>query len=435
MYWLKTCFNLLTIGFFLVACVTTQAAPTSESVTAESILTQTATPVTVAQAATPTLAPTPQDPTNMVIWWPEPLSPLDNGDAADLLSQQISAFQVAQGNIEVKLRLKTEEGLGGIISTLRAASPVAPGALPDLTLMRRNDLQAAALAGLIYPLEGNVSSAILGDLYDSALELGQVNGQLYGLPYMLEAQHMAYHADEVPASSRFSDILASDISFALPVAQADQINGILLTQYLSAGGTLPEGEDILIDAEALLQTLEFYEDAANQGLIDAAVLNYTSPADYHTALVAGTLDAGVVSSTTYLNFLDAGEDLSFGPVPTQNGEIIGELNGWMWVMTTASTERQALATRFLNWMMNASRQGEYSRTINMIPSQRTALQVWQTTPYIEFIRQLLNNVLLPLSDNEGGTTARSVQNALVSVLSGENTAAGATDDLLARLSG
>lgn len=424
----------LTMVFVLVACTTTQAAPTSNSVTAESLLTPTATPVPVAQAPTPTVIPTPQEPTRMVIWWPEPLSPLDNGDAADMLSQQISAFQVAQGNVDVRLRLKTESGLGGIISTLRAASPVAPGALPDLTLMRRADLQAAVQAGLIYPLEGSVSSATVGDLYGSALALGQVNGQLYGLPYMLEAQHMAYSTENIPASSRFSDILASGISFALPVAQTDQINGVLLTQYLSAGGILPDDGDITIDADALLQTLGFYQEAMNEGLVDATVLNYTSPADYQIALVSGALDAGVVSSTAYLNFLEAGESLSFGPVPTQTGEIVGELNGWMWVMTTASPERQALAARFLNWMMNATRQGEYSRTINMIPSQRTALQVWENTAYIDFIRQLLNNGLLPLSDSEGGSIARSLQNALVAVLSGEATAAGATDELLARLS-
>ena len=148
----------------------------------------------VVQSPTATLVPTPDEPTSMVIWWPEPLSPLDNSDAADLLSQQISAFQTAQGNVEVELRLKAVDGLGGIMSTLRAAGPVAPGALPDLTLMRRSDLQAAVQFGLIYPVGEGISPAVMDDLYPAALALGQVDEQLFGLPYMLEVQHTAFRS-------------------------------------------------------------------------------------------------------------------------------------------------------------------------------------------------------------------------------------------------
>ena len=115
-----------------------------------------------------------------------------------------------------------------------------------------------------------------------------------------------------------------------------------------------------------------------------AVLNYTSPADYQIGLVDGTLDAGVVSSTSYLNLVDAGAVLDFGPVPTDSGETVGQMDGWVWVITTASADRQALSVRFLNWMLDAAQQGEYSRTVNMIPSQRAALQTWTDSAYVEF---------------------------------------------------
>jgi hypothetical protein len=85
-------------------------------------------------------------------------------------------------------------------------------------------------------------------------------------------------------------------------------------------------------------------------------------------------------------------------------------------------------------MLDAARQGEYSRTINMIPSQWAALETWTESPYIDFVQELLDKALLPLSDSEGGAIARAVQNALVAVLSGESTAAEATTDLIERLS-
>jgi ABC-type glycerol-3-phosphate transport system substrate-binding protein len=429
-------FVVLPLLALMVGCSPADLSAPDANVTAEMIRTET--PVAVAQeptlASTPTPEPTPVAPPSMVIWWPEPLAPLNNAEANELLSEQISAFKAAQGNIDVQLRRKMESGVGGIMSTLRAASPVAPGALPDLTLMRRSDLNSAAQAGLIYPLEGLISSAISNDLYRAALSLGQVNDQLYGLPYLLEVQHMAFSPSDTPPPARFEDILTQEISFALPVAQVDQINNVLMVQYLDAGGTLPNGETANLDSEALLQTLQFYEDALAQGLLDPVVLSYVSAADYQADLLDGTLGSGLVNSTQYLDWLQSGMSLEFGPVPTASGAVVGEVDGWMWVLTTANPDRQGLAGRFLNWMLNAARQGEYSQAVNMIPSQRTALQTWDDSPYIRFLRQLLNNAVPPVSDADGVSVLRSVQNALVAVLSQTSSAEEAAQDLLERLS-
>ena len=433
MFYIKTSLSGLLLGL-LVACSSAQTTQVDQvNITTEAI--QTETPIPVVPDPTSTAAPTPAEPTRMVIWWPEPLSPLDNSDAADLLSQQISAFQTSQGNIDVELRLKAVDGLGGIMSSLRAASPVAPGALPDLTLMRRSDLQTAVQFGLIYPIQDGVSLEVMDDLYPAARALGQIDDQWFGLPYMLEVQHMAYRPrDGGPPSARFEVLLNMGINFALPVAQASQINGVLLTQYLDSGGTLPENGLNDVDPNALLQTLQFYEQAVVRGLIDPTVLNYTSSADYQADLLDGTLDAGLVDSTQYLSLLQSGAELDFSAVPTESGSTVGQTDGWVWVITTSNADRQALAVRFLNWMLDTARQGQYSSTIHMIPSQRAALQTWNGSAYIDFVQQVLGHTLLPLSDNEGGAIARAVQNALVAVLSGESTAAEATTDLMERLS-
>lgn len=418
-------------GSLLVACSVGAASP-ADTLTAEAILVETPAATAIAQQPTPTPAPTIEPTpavTRLVIWWPESLAPMNNSEAAELLSEQISAFRAAQGNVEVQLRRKLDGGVGGIMSTLRAASPVAPGALPDLTLLRREDMQAAAQSGLIHSLDGQAPPAVLDDLYRSALALGQIGSTLYGLPYLMDVQHMAYSRADAAAPSRFEDILAQQISFALPAAQTSVMNNILLAQYLDAGGTLPVNRIEDADVEALLTVLQFYEQAAQQGLIDPAVLNYTSPADYRTSLTSGTLAAGGVSSSLYLNLLGADTALTFGPIPTESGAPVGQVDGWMWVMTTANADRQALAARFLSWMMDATRQSEYSQAANMIPSRRSALQAWPASAYINFIRQLLNNPL-PLAGSDSGTIARAMQNALVAVLAGEASAEAAVQDLV-----
>lgn len=386
----------------------------------------------LAQATTPTpaitLAPTETGPTRLSIWWPEPLAPLDNGDAVDILSEQISAFQMAQGNVEVELRWKNEADPGGILSTLATASPVAPGALPDLTLLRRSDLLTAARAGLIYPLEGKVPSAILGDLYSRALQLGQIDNALYGLPYALEIQHMAYHGEAL--SWTFEDILANETHFVFPVGSEADLNDLFFAQYLAAGGPPPSGGTLNLDQEALLNTLSFYEQAVNREIIDRGVLAYLSANDYLPELASGALSAGMIHSTDYLTLVTAGANISFGPIPTSTGALTSTLDGWMWVLTTPNADRQALAVRFLNWMLNADRQGTYTQTVHMFPSQRSALQRWGESPYNTFIRDVMANATLPLAESDGGSIARALQSAFTGVISGQLRAADAAQALI-----
>lgn len=384
--------------------------------------------VAITPTATPVLSPTAPTPNTLRIWWPEPLAPLQNSDAADLLSEQISGFQAAQGNVVVDLRLKSGQD---ILSTLRVASPVAPGALPDLTLIRRSDLLLAVQDNLVYPIQDNVSNLVLSDTYDVGLRLGLIDGVRYSLPYVLDVEHLAYQPQNNGAafSWRFSTVLENKQAFVFPAAQSNSLSRTFLTQYLDAGGEFLNATESYYDPEALATVLNFYENAVADGLVDSAVLSYGRVGDYVDDLAQKAINAGVINSTHFLRLLDEGENLAYGYVPTQSGQPIGVVDGWMWVVTTSNADRQALALRFLNWMQNAERQGRYTRTIQMLPAQRGAFQYWETNAYIEFVRELLVNGILPLSDSEGGNTARILQGALIAVLNKERSAEEALQDV------
>ncbi len=437
MRFMETCTRGLLL--FLAACAAPTTTPADSGLTIEPLATQTPTVVAQAVTLTPTITPMPTaaGPARLSVWWPEPLAPLDNGDAADVLSEQITAFQTAQGNVVVDLRWKNEQDPGGILSTLRTASPVAPGALPDLTLMRRSDLLLAVQDRLIYPLDDRISAAVRGDLYTAAIELGTVQGRLYGLPYALEVQHMVHLPEaDLPASWRFSDVLATEgFGMVFPAAQTSGINSLFLAQYLAAGGSPPSEGAMIINEQALLTVLEFYENAVERRMIDPAVLNYATADDYWQALINGGVTAGLAGSTRYLRWAQGENTLAYSPIPTETGALTGAVNGWMWVLTTPNAERQALALRFLNWMLNAARQGDYTYTVLMLPSQRTALQQWPDSDYLDFARDLLNNATLPLTDSEGGTIGRAVQNALVAVISRQSTAEEVMHALIDQIDG
>lgn len=425
-------FFVLMLASVMLAGCTVEDLNALQGMTTESVLEPTVPALaqvpTAEPTATPVLSPTAPTPNTLRIWWPEPLAPLQNSDAADLLSEQISGFQTAQGNVVVDLRMKSGQD---ILSTLRVASPVAPGVLPDLTLIRRSDLLLAVQDNLVYPIQDNVSTLVLSDTYDVGVRLGLVDGVRYGLPYVLDVEHMAYQPqnDGADLSWRFSAVLENKLSFVFPAVQSNSINRTFLTQYIEAGGEFLNATESYYDPEALATVLSFYESAVNDGLIDSAVLSYTRVGDYVGDLAQKAINAGVINSTHFLRLLDEGENLAYGYVPTQSGQPIGAVDGWMWVVTTANTDRQALALRFLNWMHNAERHGRYTRTIQMLPAQRGALQYWENTAYMEFVRELLVNGILPLSDSEGGNTARILQGALVAVLNKERSAEEALQDV------
>jgi ABC-type glycerol-3-phosphate transport system substrate-binding protein len=391
-------------------------------------------PVQTTATSTPDFTPTPAGPTTLVIWWPEPLAPRENADAAEVLSEQISAFERANATVEVQFRLKAARDVGGIMQTLRSASAVAPGALPDITLLRREDLLAAAQAGLIQPMENQIAPTILGDLYTASVALGQVEQQFYGVPYMLEIQHMAYRSSDVPINSwRLSDFLRERFPFAFAAGRATGVSDVFWVQYLAAGGTVPTNGELTLNIPALRSTLSFYEQAANRGLINASVLDYTSSTDLAVLLAGGEIDAAVINSGGYLNLLNQGQRLDFGPIPTQDGQPATYLNGWLWVMVSSNPEKQTLAATFINSMLEVEMQGQYSQAIHMLPSQRSALRQWADESYAEFINDQLANATLPLPENIGGTAARAMQDALRAVLTGEQNAEEAVQDVVDQL--
>lgn len=421
----------LFVALLLAACV---AAPQPAQLSTEPVPSETAPPTETAGPPTATLAPTEPGPRKLTVWWPEPLAPLDNETAAELLSQQLSAFQRENSDITVEFRLKRVENVGGIMSTLRAASGVAPGALPDLTLLRRDDMLIAAQAGMLQPLGQRVSQAIIEDLQEVGLELGSYNNQLLGLPYTLELLHVAYPPTmDAPPAWSLENLLAEEIPFIFPAGRTSGINHVLLLQYLAAGGAVSDTGGLVVDANALRGTLSFYEQAVELGLVDPITLEYVRPADYQSRLITEARGAFVVTSTMYLELVDAGVELGVGPIPTQGGVPLTVQDGWMWVLTTSDAERQERAIRFLNWMLDAQRQTEYAHVIHALPSQRTALRQLRYPDYAAFVDELFSSAILPLTESASGATARAMQSALAAVMTGQRTAEEATRDVLNQL--
>ncbi len=408
----------------VAACVGASANNNQTPAPTEDLVTTTPLPVVVQSTPLPTQEASFSDLATLTIWWPDALAPADRPEVTALIGEQIEAFDQSENSMfDVEFRRKRYQDVGGIMATLRSANSVAPGALPDMTLLPRSEVLAAAEEGLIYPMEGLITSAVLGDLYDSSIKLGQVNNEIYGLAYMLDVNTLVYHPDETYDDWSFDAVLERGQSWAFPTRRANGLSNVLYAQYVDAANrplnlALPS-----IDEEAMLQIFEFYETADGAELFSEEARDYSAIADYADDLIRGDINAGILDSTQYIALRADDSDLLLGSIPTQSGDPTGVLDGWMWVITTNNADQQAVAARFLNWMMETGRQSDFANTILMLPSQKSALQRFDDDLLdINRVDSILENAIIPLPENSGGTLVRNLQQAFNDLMAGEVTA-------------
>lgn len=422
------------LGIMLAGCAAATPEPTATvAITPTTILEGAPTPADASSdvEATPEI-------TTLVVWWPDVLAPPEDDVTTALLSRDIEAFSDSQDSVEIDFRRRRTQDVGGIVSTLRTANLVAPGALPDLTLVRRDDLPALITDGLVQPLEGLVPSATITDMFASAFQLGRVDGELYGLSYILDITLMAYNGDvlDAPDAWTFDRILEQQVSFAIPGSRPSSVSNVVLLQYLDAAGIAPSSGTFTFQPDDLRDVLTFYAQAAEDDLLSPDVTTYSTSTSYETALISGDLDAGLVTTTTLQRLRREGYTPQIGVIPTRDGDPTTVLSGWVWVVVTDNPQRQAVALSFVDWMMAAERQGEYAATIGGIPSQRSALRLF---PYDGLDATILDTLLMrayPVpTDLADVVFIRALQTAFIDVVTGNRTPDEATQDVIDTVGG
>ena len=398
-------------------------APAGSSTDAPATVSAATATVPATQPIEPQATPTPL---TLTVWVPDELASLDQQGAYDLFVLQMETIgEMHDPPVRIDIRLKRPSDVGGIMSTLRSASNVAPGALPDLTLLRRQDLITAERANLIQPLERLIPSSVLGGL-DQTLKLGQIDGQLYGLPYMVDFWHLAVPdaITDAPQDWSFRTLERIDETLLMPAAYANGLNPIFFAQYLSAGGTVDGSGALIYNEQALGQVLEFYEQARVEGLIPPEVLNYFDDSDYidRLTLPINSVDRpplAIVRSSTYFNSLVSTDDYAPATLPT-SGLPSTVMDGWVWVMVARSQQQQNLSVELISAMMSVERQAEFATLSGFLPAEQEAFSALDWQPeLLSFYTAMLDQGVLPLSDSDGGNLPRRIQDAIAAILRGE----------------
>ncbi|MCL4248539.1 MAG: extracellular solute-binding protein [Anaerolineae bacterium] len=416
---------LLIAAFGVVACTpVADVSPTSTPAATDR-------PQLAATRPAATVTPTARPNLTLRFWLPDSLAGLDSVDAGDVLSEQISQFEQSFPDIQVELRLRAANGTGGLLETMNMAAQVAPGALPDVTLLRLQDFRVAAQEGLLQPLSERDLIVGVDDFAPAVVGMGQIDNVWFGVPSTLEILHVAYSSTEPTIESwRFDQLLAARVPFLFPGMSENGLSPVFLLQYLVAGSQEPGDGVLTLDENALRATLRFYERAASAGLVSPTVLEYSSPERYPDALNENI--PTVVTSSLYLRAESEDRQLQPGYIPTTTGEPATTLDGWLWVVIRTGNEQQLAALRFINWMLDAQRQSDYHAAIHMLPAALAA-QRQLDAAYAAFGESLLQNAVLLEPDLTNNLTARALQSAYAAVINGQSTAGDALNDVIAQI--
>jgi maltose-binding protein MalE len=137
---------------------------------------------TPAKVPTQTIPVPPQEPL-LRVWLPPEFDPAAQNDAAKLLAQRLVEFEDGHPGLKIEVRVKKTEGENEIVNVLSLTSVAAPSTLPDLIILSRPDLEAAAIQGLLHPIAGLSTSLEDPNWYGYAQELGRIQNTGYGLPF------------------------------------------------------------------------------------------------------------------------------------------------------------------------------------------------------------------------------------------------------------
>jgi ABC-type glycerol-3-phosphate transport system substrate-binding protein len=367
------------------------------------------------------------------IWMPETLIGGIEA-AAGALAAQTAGFAQANGDVLIDLRIKRDSnvGPGSLMTTLRNASAVAPGALPHLTLVRRADLVALVRDGLAEPMPARAAS-LLGDMPVSMGELGRVDGVLYAIPYLAEFAHLVYReTDAAPETWSFEAVVDAEFAYLFP-AQNTGINDVLYAQYAAGFEDPPAAERLTLEEEPLRALLAYMEQAADVSVLDPAALLYGSTGAYAADVLSGARPAGVLTSTNYLRARETDGSLSFAPLPTADGAPAAVVDAWMWIIPAGSIDTGERAVDMLFYLMDPRRQQEFAQATGALPTARAALSDFADARYEAFVSRAFSRALIPITaDSRDAVVMRAIQNAVASILAGEVDAETALDSVLAR---
>jgi multiple sugar transport system substrate-binding protein len=365
---------------------------------------------------TPT--PSPLGPVRLRLWVPPFLNPSSEGPAGNLLKKRLEEFQSHNPNLIIETRVKSVYGSGGLLDSIATANAAAPAALPDLVALPRDLEEAAALKGLLLPLDNLNTSLIDPDWYPFASELAHLQNNLYGFPFAGDALVQIYSTTQItrPLTS-WNQIINAGHPFIFPAATDNPL--FTLAQYQANGGAFRDEQGRpTLDATKLSQVLSFYQQATQSGVMQADLLTQIQNDDQ--AWDAFIEDRGGSVATWSSRYLSSPvQDRAITQIPTPQGRSFTLATGWVWSLVGREEEKRHLAIELAEFLVDSHFLADWSQTAGYLPTRPSSLSLWTQGDLQQAVGEITTSARLFPPTDVLSTLGVPLQQATLSVLKDE----------------
>ena len=357
---------ILSLGLFFSAGCSSLEPLLASLITPTPVPTKRATP-------TPTLIATStvtveQGPRILRVWLPSQFNPAVENPPAKLLAKRLTDFETEHPGLEIEVRLKKAEPPGEILDDLSVTGAAAPSVLPDLILLSRPDLEAAAQKGLLHPIDGLSTALEDPNWYGYAQQLGRVQNTGYGLPFMGDTMVLVYYP-ELGTLVNWEDVLSSKGQLVFPAGNPDGLVGLSL--YASAGGQILDAQGLPnLDEEALTRVLTLLEEGRSKKVFPPALTNVTNESQTLQIYRTGSANKGIIWILNYHPTSDG----AIAPLPGLDETPFSYATGWVWALAGADPENQQLAVKLAEYLVADDFIAEWTQATGYLPTRPSSVK-------------------------------------------------------------
>ncbi|MBL1068176.1 sugar ABC transporter substrate-binding protein [Streptomyces sp. 7-21] len=249
----------------------------------------------------------------------------------------------------------------------------AAGTLPDLVLSDNPDLPKLASTGALLPLDDEVDTE---GFYDSVLDTGRYDGELYGVAPGVNGLALFYDREVFAEAGLEPPTTWEELRRTAAALTEGHRYGLALSAIGTEEGTWQfepflwgAGAELTdLDSPEAVTALSFWGSLFDDGSVSASALNW-SQSDVAEQFAGGHA-AMMINGSWQLAALDAYEDLDYGvvPLPTlrEGGEPATPMGGEAWAVPRG--DKQDKAVQLLNCVLEPDNMYTWSRLRADVPS-------------------------------------------------------------------
>lgn len=397
-------------------------------------------PAETASAPTPLIAqsltPTSDGPVALTVWVPPQFDPDSGSAAGQLFKARLEEFTASQPDVEINVRVKAEEGPGGLYDSLETASAAAQQTLPDLIALPQPTFQTAVLKGLLRSMDATAGLLDDPDWYDYARQLGVLQNNVYGLPFAGDALVQVYRdTPETQQTAIWDKVLQLSAPLIFPAGDPQSLFSLALYES-NAGDVYDEQGSIFLEEEVLSEVLDFYQKASVAGVLSsdlAAVSTHGQAWDQYKNGQAHSVSTWTSDFLADQSSNDPISGVMVAPLPTPDGKPYTYATGWVWALASPDLEQRQAATELAGFLTESEFMSKWTQASGYLPTRPSALAAWQ----VPRLRTALENIsavstLVPpiaVLDTLGPPLQKAVLQVLQSELDPSTAASQAVDSL------